>query len=198
MLNIFIVGRIYVGRSCILKRFKSPDLKGILEDFPKGTIGVDFLTKTVVVDGTTVNLVVYDISSRYFSFLKDSRFFGSADGFLVVYSNDCQLSFQHTEDWLDVIAERFGDVPIVIVANKVDLPAAVPLSVARESAQERGFGFAEVSALYGTGVVEAFDLLVHMILAGEPKEHSDLSSTSTVELDDGSVSNSDGGRCGHK
>ena len=88
----------------------------------KATIGADFLTREVVVDGRLVTMQLWDTAgqerfrSLIPSYIRDSSVA------IVVYDVTNRESFKSTSKWVeDVRAERGNEVIIALVGNKTDL-----------------------------------------------------------------------------
>ncbi|PAA76981.1 hypothetical protein BOX15_Mlig000316g3 [Macrostomum lignano] len=114
------------------------------------TVGVDFCTKNLEVNGRQVSLQILDTAGQErFRFLGPSYYRG-ADAAMLVFDSSNRSSFDSCARWLDELrlaADR--RLTIMLVANKADLPsAAVSRDEAERFVQEFGLaGFAEVSAM---------------------------------------------------
>jgi GTPase SAR1 family protein len=79
-------------------------------------------------------------------------------------------TFEHLEDWLDVVLATVGDIPRVLVGNKVDLEElrVVPRSYAELYARKKGFlAYYEVSAKSGANVDAPFSKLVELLIGSD-------------------------------
>eukprot|EP00767_Chilomastix_cuspidata_P005884 gnl/Chilomastix_cuspidata/6147.p1 GENE.gnl/Chilomastix_cuspidata/6147~~gnl/Chilomastix_cuspidata/6147.p1 ORF type:complete len:156 (-),score=39.71 gnl/Chilomastix_cuspidata/6147:56-523(-) len=134
----------------------------------------------VEVDGEAVALRIWAVSSaqKFSSIPYICR--NGAHGVLLTYARDSARSAESVEQWREQLAGHIGDIPLVVVANKADLPAAVAHGAVRASMEEHGLGFVEASARLGTGVSEAFELLMRMMIDNEP--HPDADPSAVVDL----------------
>lgn len=87
-------------------------------------------------------------------------------GVLLVYSIDDKPSFSNLPAWLKLVEHNAPhNTPVVLVANKSDLDEQrhVVTTRGQSFAEQKNIPFYEVSALDGSGVVECFDRLIHLI-----------------------------------
>jgi len=130
------------------------------------TVGVAHYVKDVRACDGSVRLVIWDLGGEErFRFLAPV-FLRGARGAVFVFDLTREETFEHLEDWLDVTLSTIGDIPRVLVGNKVDLEElrVVPRSYAEHYARKRGFiAYYEVSAKSGTGLEKPFLKLVEVI-----------------------------------
>lgn len=153
----------------------------------KATIGADFLTKDVAVDGRPANMQIWDTAGqeRYQSL--GSAFYRGADACVLVYDVTDGRSFEALESWRDEFlvsaaprdAERF---PFVVLGNKVDAAGrsrGVPTKAAASwAAAKGGAPFFETSAAADVNVDAAFEAVARKALArGEEEEEFLLPET---------------------
>eukprot|EP00026_Physarum_polycephalum_P006773 Phypoly_transcript_06825.p1 GENE.Phypoly_transcript_06825~~Phypoly_transcript_06825.p1 ORF type:complete len:567 (+),score=87.26 Phypoly_transcript_06825:171-1703(+) len=106
------------------------------------------------------------------------RYMRSSQGFAIVYSINSRASFEEVEMFVDQIYrikdQNDGDVPMILVANKMDLEGErqVSSSAGREYAAKRKLLYIETSAKTGTNVETLFLDLAKRVL-------SDLSTSGT-------------------
>ena len=119
-----------------------------LEDL-KLTIGVDFYSKTTNFRGKKVKLQIWDFGGeeRYRFLL--SQYCKGANAAFFLYDITNPLTLDHLPDWVQIIREHAGDVPIILVGTNLHLQAY------REVTREEGIlivekfnfsAFAEISA----------------------------------------------------
>jgi GTPase SAR1 family protein len=123
----------------------------------------------VVRDDRKVQLVIWDLSGEdEFQSVQPGYVTGSAGYFLVIDGTrretiDTALLLE------DRVRDRAGDVPFVVIVNKVDLVASWAVRPADlDGLRQRACGVVVTSARSGVGVSEAFDLLVGGIFARYP------------------------------
>jgi Ras-related protein Rab-2A len=123
------------------------------------TIGVEFGSKIIDVQGTKIKLQIWDTAGSE-SFKSITRsYYRSAAGALLVYDITRKDSFNHLSEWLN--EARFNGNPsmaITLVGNKFDLDETRVISYEEglRYAKDNGLGFLETSALTGHNVNQAF------------------------------------------
>merc|ERR1711907_394343 len=134
-----------VGKTSIITRF----MYDTFDNTYQGTIGIDFLSKTMYLEDRTVRLQLWDTAgqerfrSLIPSYIRDSSVA------IVVYDITNRASFANTVRWIkDVRAERDSDVIMVLVGNKTDLSEKRQVTVeeGEAKAKELGVMFIETSA----------------------------------------------------
>ncbi|KAI5180524.1 hypothetical protein NEOKW01_0828 [Nematocida sp. AWRm80] len=117
-LKLLIIGESGVGKTSILQRF-------IENTFQKGftsTIGIDFRSKRIEVDGKEVELQIWDTAGqeRFFSITKS--YYRGSDGIFLTFDISSSSSFKSTEKWMVAIESKLEEnIPVFLLANKKDL-----------------------------------------------------------------------------
>lgn len=162
-LKILIVGDSGVGKSSILLRFTDDQFN----EAQFATIGVDYKTQKIQMDGKTLKLSLWDTAGQdRFRSLTQSYYRG-AQGIILVYDCTVRQSFENMPTWLTEV-QRNSNIPDAVkmlVANKID---KVNHMVSREEAESFAFDhsmlFIETSAKTRDGISHAFTELVSKIL----------------------------------
>ena len=140
ILKFLIIGDKKTGRSTLLE--KSLNLFRFSADH-KGTIGVEPYTKSVNIEGREGRLIIFNISNeKRFRHLLPSFISGTC-GALLMFDITHLKSFNFLSDFPHIIREHAGDVPILLVGNKIDLEKE------REVSGEEGMSFAKDNKLIG-------------------------------------------------
>ena len=154
--KIIFLGDQYVGKSSILNRFYQDKFE---EDY-QATIGLDFHSKNVDINNTTIRLLLYDTAGQEKFKSLIPMYIRDANIIIVVYDITNKDSFIHTEHWANETKDlKREDAIFVLVGNKTDLEEnrAVSSKEAQQFANERGFLFHEVSAKTGEEIQELFN-----------------------------------------
>ncbi|KAJ9174452.1 hypothetical protein P3X46_013093 [Hevea brasiliensis] len=153
--KIVLIGDSAVGKSQLLARFARNEFS--LDS--KATIGVEFQTKTIVIDHKTIKAQIWDTAGQERYRAVTSAYYRGAVGAMLVYDISKRQSFDHIAKWLEELREHAdSNTIIMLVGNKSDLETlrAVPTEDAKEFAQKENLFFMETSALESTNVESAF------------------------------------------
>ena len=122
-----------------------------------GSIGVDYKTKTVILDDKEVTLQIWDPTAEDRAIT--SSFYRGAVGVFVVFDVTNQESFDYVKDVFGAI-DRFAseDVVSVLIGSKSDLDEerTVSKDTAQSYADELGVPYFEVSSKESTNINESF------------------------------------------
>ncbi|WCJ19318.1 hypothetical protein M5689_001614 [Euphorbia peplus] len=153
--KVVLIGDSAVGKSQLLARFARNEFN--IDS--KATIGVEFQTKTLIIDQKTVKAQIWDTAGQERYRAVTSAYYRGAVGAMLVYDiSKCQ-SFDHITKWLEELRDHAdSNIVIMLIGNKSDLGTlrAVPLEDAKEFAQKENLFFMETSALESTNVESAF------------------------------------------
>ncbi|GFP89648.1 RAS-related protein raba4d [Phtheirospermum japonicum] len=155
VLKVVLIGDSAVGKSQLLSRFARNEFN--LES--KATIGVEFQTKTLVIDQKTIKAQIWDTAGQERYRAVTSAYYRGAVGAMLVYDMTKRQSFDHMARWLEELrAHADKNIVIMLIGNKCDLGTlrAVPTEDAQEFAERESLYFMETSALQATNVESAF------------------------------------------
>ncbi|KAJ4841533.1 hypothetical protein Tsubulata_001736 [Turnera subulata] len=153
--KIVLTGDSAVGKSQLLARFARNEFSVD----SKATIGVEFQTKTLIIDHKTVKAQIWDTAGQERYRAVTSAYYRGAVGAMLVYDITKRQSFDHVAKWLEELRDHAdNNIVIMLVGNKSDLSSlrAVPTEDAKEFAQKESLFFMETSALEATNVESAF------------------------------------------
>ncbi|RWR92446.1 ras-related protein Rab11A [Cinnamomum micranthum f. kanehirae] len=153
--KIVLIGDSAVGKSQILARFARNDFS--LDS--KATIGVEFQTRTLVIQHKSVKAQIWDTAGQERYRAVTSAYYRGAVGAMLVYDITKRQTFDHIPRWLEELRGHADkNIVIILIGNKSDLESqrAVPTEDAKEFAQKEGLFFLETSALEATNVETAF------------------------------------------
>lgn len=175
--SFVIVGSGSVGKSAITVRF----IQGSFVERYDPTIE-DCYLKQVDVDDVPCVLDIMDTAGQEnYKALRDS-YMKKGQGFLLVFAVTTPISFtaaQNIHKEILRIKEGQPDIPIVLVANKIDQEneREVKKSEAEGWAKQVGVGYIETSAKTNQNITEAFFLLVRMTNAWREKHPATATPT---------------------
>ncbi|CAL0306565.1 unnamed protein product [Lupinus luteus] len=153
--KIVLIGDSAVGKSQILARFSRNEFS--LDS--KSTIGVEFQTRTLVIDHKSVKAQIWDTAGQERYRAVTSAYYRGAAGAMLVYDITKRPTFDHIPRWLEELRNHADkNIVIILIGNKSDLESQrdVPTEDAKEFAEKEGLFFLETSALQATNVESAF------------------------------------------
>jgi Ras-related protein Rab-11A len=163
-LKLAFVGQAGVGKTNLLLRvFGSP-----FQPECSPTLSLDFRTLSFQLDGTPLELQLWDTSGeeRYDS-LMPAHLHG-ADGVFIVYDVTNQLSFEKVDRSVRSVEEMAPQgVARFLVGNQIDRHSerVVQADDGGRLAKQHGLGFIETSAADGTNVSEMMTAMVRRLAA---------------------------------
>jgi len=161
--KIMILGDDSVGKTSLTIRY----ISGFYLEGLKLTIGVDFYSKTTNFRGKEVKLQIWDFGGeeRYRFLL--SQYFKRTNAALFLYDITNRLTLDHLRDYIQIIREHSGDIPIILVGTNLHLQAK------REVSKKEGIlaakkynlsAFAEVSAKTGQNIDQLFENVIEILI----------------------------------
>jgi Ras-related protein Rab-14 len=150
-----IIGDMGVGKSCLMQRFTEQRYK---QDLPH-TIGVEFGTMIVDVNGELVKLQIWDTAGQERFRSVTRGYYRGAAGALLVYDVTRRSTFAHVGSWLaDARSNTNPHTVMILIGNKSDLDEnrEVSYEEAAKFAEENNLLFLECSARTGDNVEQAF------------------------------------------
>ena len=132
------------GKSYILNRFMNDTFTEEYQD----TLGLDFQSKNVQIDGQDIHLLLYDIARKEKFRSLIPMYTRDVNIILLVYDISSKDSFDHLPEWLRHLSNvKLDEVIFALVGNENDLEDK------KEVSTEEGLKFAEenkenISLLY--------------------------------------------------
>lgn len=162
LFKIVILGDSGVGKTNIISRYAKNEFN--IES--KATIGVEFHSKLLELDGKIIKLQFWDTAGqeRYRSIT--SAYYRGSNGILVVYDITDLNSFEHINNWIFEIYKNVGNnIPILLVGNKCDLEHKRVISNEKplQIADKYNLLFTEMSAMANQNVEVGIIKLIQKI-----------------------------------
>jgi len=159
--KICMLGSFAVGKTSLVQRF----VKSIFAEKYLTTVGVKIDKKTVEINDKTVDLMLWDLQGEdEFQKLNISYLRGASGYFLVV---DCTRAstLSAALKLQDKVREVLGQVPFLLLLNKVDLLDQWELDLDElKDLEGKKWSMLKTSAKTGDGVEDAFrDLALRML-----------------------------------
>ncbi|CBH14575.1 small GTPase, putative [Trypanosoma equiperdum] len=117
LLKIIILGDSGVGKTALVHQYVNKNF----DNRYKATIGADFLTRDVEIDGKLVTLQIWDTAGQERFQSLGSAFYRGADACVLVFDLTDSESFSHINSWLEEFRAQAGQRECVLIGNKSDL-----------------------------------------------------------------------------
>merc|ERR1719164_226587 len=102
LFKVVLIGDSGVGKSNLLSRFTRNEF--CLES--KSTIGVEFATRSLPIDGKTIKAQIWDTAGQEWYRAITSAYYRGAVGALLVYDITKKGSFEDVERWLSELRDH--------------------------------------------------------------------------------------------
>lgn len=180
LLKFILIGEAGVGKTQIFQVYTGAKF----QDEFINTIGVDFKTKHLVVDGQKVKLQIWDTSGQEKFKAITKSYYRGAQGVFIIFDVSSQDSFKNVTKWVDSIKEQgILSVDMILIGNKIDLKRTVSAIDAQKLADTIGIKYTETSAKKNIGISEAFTYITELALKKklEPTSKLDIATPILVE-----------------
>jgi small GTP-binding protein len=188
LFKIVLIGNAGVGKTCLVRRFT----QGVFPGGQGATIGVDFMIKTLVINGTKVKLQIWDTAGQERFRSITQSYYRSAHSLILVYDISSQPSFDSLPQWCRDIEQYAGvggsngarGVLKVLVGNKCDKERDVPEHIAEQFAHNNDFNlFMETSALQAENVEKLFyEIADVLVTKSQSNNGNSVSNSSTANI----------------
>lgn len=175
LLKVIILGDSGVGKTSLMNQYVNKRFSSHY----KATIGADFLTKDVLVDGTQVTMQIWDTAGQERFQSLGVAFYRGADCCVLVYDITHGQSFKSLESWRDEFLIQASPrdpvhFPFVLLGNKLDNESERAVSVKRAETwceAKNKMPFFEVSAKECINIEEAFQHIARAALTRDSEIH---------------------------
>ena len=169
LLKLVMIGDSGVGKTNILSRYINNEFSSIT----KATVGVEFFSTIIKKNNKLIKLQIWDTAGqeRYKS-ITSAYYKGAKDAF-VVYDITKMKTFKNLDKWIaELKANGNEDIYIILIGNKLDLEKnrEVMTNDVKRKAEELKVGYFETSALDGSNIEHAFDVIVEEMSKKIPVE----------------------------
>jgi len=155
--KVVFIGDQGVGKSSLVSRYVTSSFK--TDYLP--TIGANVVAKEYSFEGKVLTLIIWDIAGQdMFTKVRDKYYAGGSMAVLVfdVTNRD---SLEHATFWLnDMRKSTRTNMPVMLVANKIDLNRVIRKEEGERLAKEIKAKLIETSAKTGENVRKLFEELV--------------------------------------
>merc|ERR1712032_1781372 len=130
LFKVVLIGDTGVGKSNLLSRFTRNEFS--LES--KSTIGVEFATRSIQVDGKTIKAQIWDTAGQERYRAITSAYYRGAVGALLVYDITKHMTYENVERWLKELRDhadsnivRHSNPPKVVIIAEFHYVVYVPI-----------------------------------------------------------------------
>lgn len=196
LFKVVLIGEAGVGKTCLVRRF----CQGIFPTGQAATIGVDFLIKTLEINGEKIKLQIWDTAGQERFRTITQSYYRSANAIIIVYDVSNQPSFDRLPEWLRELKQHVNDkVIIYLVGNKSDLTEGreIPYHIGEAFAQRYAMKFIETSAKECANVETIFNDIADSLTkqANEIYSRSSPSSQGGTKLNEKNLESTRIGAC---
>ena len=167
--KVMILGDASVPKTSLTIRY----ITGFFTEDLKLTIGVDFYSKTVIFEGKVTKMQIWDFGGEErFRFLL-SQYCRGTDGAIFLYDITNRLTLEQLPNWLHIIRENAGDIPVILAGTNLDLEYYREISYSEGLKVSRDYnldGFIEVSPKTGENVNELFSMVLCSLFQSSTSE----------------------------
>ena len=161
--KLILIGNSGVGKSSIIQRF----MKNTFEESYKCTIGVDFLMKTLKINGKTVKLQLWDTAGqeKYKSMV--ASYYRGANVALVVFDITNHTSFENLPLWIENYYKNGPEQKnIILIGNKKDMEESrkVTRQEAELFSETNNMMYFETSAKEGDNIEYVFNYAAEKLM----------------------------------
>lgn len=165
IIKILIIGESGVGKSSLIRRFVDDQF----DENHDVTIGVDFKTKLMNIDGVEFKLAIWDTAgAERFRSLTPS-FYRNAKCAILVYDVTNRESVQKLDSWLQELENYSNNrnVPTMVVGNKIDMDRVIAREDGLKFARKHRLLFLETSAKNNVSVADVFEEIVRKTITSD-------------------------------
>jgi small GTP-binding protein len=153
--KLVVAGEGGVGKTTLVIRY----CEGIFKHDTRTTVGVGFASKEVKVEGERIKLQIWDFGGEErFRFILPTYCKG-ANAAILAFDTTRFQSLKNLPEWVDILRNNAGDIPIVLVGTKVDVEEkrTVKTDDGESFAKKNRFeGYFDVSSKTGLNVDSVF------------------------------------------
>ncbi len=176
--KVILCGDPSVGKTSILARYVDDQFS---EEYDQ-TIGANFLIKEIELskvinklniknfkskkDVQEFKLYFWDLGGQHDKLFSNEYYFVQAVGAFIVYDVINRESFDNIDFWISKLKELSGEIPFIIIGNKIDKidERVVSFEEAKEKSESYKVEYVETSAKSNKNIDKAFECLSIQIL----------------------------------
>ncbi len=165
LIKLIIIGDSGVGKSNYLYRFVEERFCPVHE----ATIGFDYKSKLCSLPKSKkkVKFQIWDTAGQEKYMSINKNLFQRVQGIILMYDITSQKTFDNLRQWMNVINQLAGEMPLILIGNKIDLvdERKVPKEKGEQFANDNNIKFFESSGKNGENVEKSFFYLGEQIVS---------------------------------
>jgi len=184
--KIVVLGESGVGKTSLLVRY----VENTFSLLTKSTIGTDFMTKEVEVDGQAMILQIWDTAGQERFQGLGTTFYRGSEAAVFVFDVTRKDTFDILQTWRDAFLiqtnqENNYHFPMLVIGNKIDrMDRVVTQEMAKEFCAKNKMEYIECSAKDTINISKAFESISRLIISrSEPGKFSLLDKTIDLKED---------------
>ncbi|XP_054985475.1 ras-related protein Rab-19-like [Sorex araneus] len=163
--KVIVIGDSGVGKTCVVQTFAY----GVYTDDQQSTIGLDFILRSMDIDGKKVKMQVWDTAGQEHFRTITRSYYRGVDAAIIAYDITRRSSFESVPHWIDDV-KMYGDADTVIMlmGTKSDLCERQQVPFEEACALAENFSLLdalETSAKESRNINEAFELMARLLIA---------------------------------
>ncbi len=155
--KIVMLGNPAVGKTSLVRKY----VDNMFDDKYLSTIGAKPVNKKLKIGDDTVVLMIWDLAGQTFAL--HPAYYSGAKGALLVCDMTRKETADSLEEWKSTLFSKAGEVPVIVLGNKSDLPNH---EFGPADLEAKGFDTLSTSAKTGDNVEKAFTTLAERIIHG--------------------------------
>jgi Ras-related protein Rab-8A len=170
-IKILMLGDSGVGKTSIINRLTNNEFN---QTKLVSTIGIDFKVIKVVVDGTPIQVQVWDTAGSEKFHKITTTYYKGCNGIMLVYDVSNRASLENIDYWISNIKSHGSEsVHVALIGNKIDIRESnhtsdiVSTAEGQAVADKYSIPYSETSAWTSTNLHESFHYLIEQIVYSE-------------------------------
>jgi small GTP-binding protein len=160
--KVCLIGDGAVGKTSLVRRY----VLDVFGDDYITTFGAKVSKKVIVLGDVELTMMIWDILGQKNGASMHSAYFSGANGAFLVCDGTRPATLDSLNSWYHEFSRVAGNVPIIPLINKCDVPVQVTEGSIRPVSTLIGHDFERTSAKTGEGVEEAFLHLGKLMVGG--------------------------------